>query len=277
VRIFVTGATGFVGSHFVNHALSAGHDVVALRRSAESIPRIVLAREPTWFTKSMEQISQRELAGMDVVVHLAAAGISPRTSPWDELLQWNVVVPTKLLLTAASAGVSRFVAAGSCLEYGRAGARYEFIPPDAPLEPTGAYAASKAAAGLLFCTIAAEKKLQLSYLRLFSVFGSGQHEGNLWPMIRRAALAGENLALTPGEQVRDFIAVERVAAELLTAARDEAVEPGLPQVRNVGSGRPQTVRQFAEHWWREFGAQGKLLIGELPYRSDEVMRYVPQL
>jgi len=277
VRIFVTGATGFIGSHFVNHALSAGHDVVALRRSVESRPRIVLAREPAWLTRSMEQISQRDLAGMDVVVNLAAAGISPRSSPWDELLQWNVVVPTKLLLIAASAGVSRFVAAGSCLEYGRAGGRYEFIPPDAPLEPTGAYAASKAAAGLLFCTIAAEKKLQLSYLRLFSVFGVGQHEGNLWPMIRRAALAGENLALTPGEQVRDFIEVERVAAELLTVARDEAVEPGRPRVRNVGSGRPQTVRQFAEHWWREFGAQGKLLLGELPYRSDEVMRYVPQL
>jgi nucleoside-diphosphate-sugar epimerase len=117
----------------------------------------------------------------------------------------------------------------------------------------------------------------LSYLRLFSVFGAGQHEGNLWPMIRRAALAGENLALTPGEQVRDFIAVEQVAAELLSAAHDEAVELGVPRVRNVGTGRPQTVRQFAEHWWREFGAQGKLLVGELPYRSHEVMRYVPQV
>ncbi|MEX2309156.1 MAG: NAD-dependent epimerase/dehydratase family protein [Pirellulales bacterium] len=277
MRIFVTGATGFIGSHFVNHALSAGHEVVALRRSAESMPRIVLAREPAWLTRSMRQITERDLAGMDVVVHLAAAGISPRSSTWDELLEWNVVVPTKLLLTAASAGVRRFVAAGSCLEYGRAGGRYEFIPPDAPLEPTGAYAASKAAGGVLFCTIAAEKKLQLSYLRLFSVFGVGQHKGNLWPMIRRAALAGENLALTPGEQVRDFIAVEHVAAKLLAAARDEAVEPGVPQVRNVGTGRPQTVRQFAEHWWREFGAQGKLLVGELPYRSDEVMRYVPQV
>ncbi|MEX0612391.1 MAG: NAD-dependent epimerase/dehydratase family protein [Pirellulales bacterium] len=261
----------------MNHALSAGHEVVALRRSAESMPRIVLAREPAWLTRSMRQITERDLAGMDVVVHLAAAGISPRSSTWDELLEWNVVVPTKLLLTAASAGVRRFVAAGSCLEYGRAGGRYEFIPPDAPLEPTGAYAASKAAGGVLFCTIAAEKKLQLSYLRLFSVFGVGQHKGNLWPMIRRAALAGENLALTPGEQVRDFIAVEHVAAKLLAAARDEAVEPGVPQVRNVGTGRPQTVRQFAEHWWREFGAQGKLLVGELPYRSDEVMRYVPQV
>jgi UDP-glucose 4-epimerase len=210
-------------------------------------------------------------------VHLAAAGISPRTGTWDELLEWNVVVPTKLLLISASAGVRRFVAAGSCLEYGRAGERYEFIPPNAPLEPTGAYAASKATGSVLFCTIAAEKKLQLSYLRLFSVFGVGQHEGNLWPMIRRAALAGENLAVTPGDQVRDFIAVEHVAAELLAAASDESIEPGVPRVRNVGSGRPQTVRQFAEHWWREFGAQGTLLVGELPYRNDEVMRYVPRV
>jgi nucleoside-diphosphate-sugar epimerase len=277
VRIFVTGATGFIGSHFVNHALAAGHDVVALRRSAESAPRIRLAREPTWLTKSMQQITVRDLAGMDVTVHLAAAGISPRSGTWDELLECNVVVPTKLLLMAASAGVRRFVAAGSCFEYGRAGERYEYIPADAPLEPTGAYAASKAAGGVLFCAIAAEKKLRLSYLRLFSVFGTGQHEGNLWPMIRRAALAGEDLALTPGEQVRDFIPVEDVADELLAAARDETVEPGIPRVRNVGTGRPQTVRQFAEHWWREFGARGKLLVGELPYRSDEVMRYVPQV
>jgi nucleoside-diphosphate-sugar epimerase len=145
------------------------------------------------------------------------------------------------------------------------------------LEPTGPYAASKAAGGLLFRTIAEEKKLKLSYLRLFSVFGEGQHESNLWPMIRRAALVGEDLPLTPGEQVRDFVPVGQVAAELLAAARDETVKPGIPRVRNVGTGRPQTVRQFAEHWWREFGAQGKLLVGALPYRADEVMRYVPQI
>jgi nucleoside-diphosphate-sugar epimerase len=277
MRIFVTGATGFIGSHFVNHALAAGQEVVALRRSPESVPRIELPREPAWLTKSMGQVTERDLAGMDVVVHLAAVGISPRVATWEELLEWNVAVPMKLLLMAASVGVTRFVAAGSCFEYGRAAARYEFIPPDAPLEPTGAYAASKAAGSVLFRTIALEKKVQLSYLRLFSVFGAGQHEGNLWPMIRRAALAGCDLPLTAGEQVRDFIAVEKVAAELLVAAGDDAVLPGLARVRNVGTGRPQTVRQFAEHWWREFDAQGELLFGQLPYRNDEVMRYVPQL
>jgi nucleoside-diphosphate-sugar epimerase len=275
VRILVTGATGFVGSYFVNQAIGAGHELVALRRSTASMPRIELAREPKWLAASLAQIAEHDLAGTDVVVHLAAAGISPRSSTWDELLEWNVVVPARLLLNAANAGVRRFVATGSCLEYGRAAARYEFIPPNAPLEPTGAYAASKAAGGVLLRTIAVEKMLQLSYLRLFSVFGLGQYEGNLWPMIRRAALAGDDLPLTPGEQVRDFIAVEHVAAELLASACDETVEPGVPQVRNIGTGRPQTVRQFAEHWWREFGARGKLLVGKLPYRNDEVMRYVP--
>ena len=241
------------------------------------MPRVALVREPAWLTRSMHLVTERDLAGTEVLMHLAAAGNSPHSSGWDELLEWNVVVPAKLLLTAASAGVKRIVAAGSCLEYGHAAARYEFIPPDAPLEPAGAYAASKAAGGVLLRTIAEERKVRFSYVRLFSVYGVGQQENNLWPTIRRAALEGDDLPLTPGEQVRDFIAVENVTERLLALACDESVEPGLPRICNLGSSRAQSVRQFAEYWWREFGARGKLLFGALPYRSDEVMRYVAQV
>ena len=84
MRIFITGATGFIGSHFMNHALSAGHEVVALRRTAESMPRVALVREPTWLACSLRQITESDLAGTDVLLHLAAAGISPRSSGWDE-------------------------------------------------------------------------------------------------------------------------------------------------------------------------------------------------
>jgi nucleoside-diphosphate-sugar epimerase len=277
MRLLITGATGFIGSHFVKHALAAGHEVVALRRTAESRPRIDLERQPTWLTKSLSDVDGRDLAGTDCLVHLAAVGISPREAPQDELLKWNVMVPARLMIKAAQANVKRWIVSGTFAEYGRAGARYEFIPPDAPLEPTYPYAASKAAGSLLFRKIAAKEKVQLRYLRLFSVFGEGQHESNLWPMIRRAALAGEDLPLTPGEQVRDFIAVEQVAAAMLAAAADDSVDPGAPRASNVGSGRPQTVREFAEHWWRAFGARGKLLFGALQYRDGEVMRFVPQV
>jgi nucleoside-diphosphate-sugar epimerase len=234
-----------------------------------------LEREPTWITKSLAAVGDSDLAGVDCLVHLAAVGISPREAPLDELRKWNVTTPARLLLKAARNRVLRWVVTGSFAEYGNSGLRYDFIPSDAPLEPTYPYAASKAAGSLLFRQIALDEKAQLSYQRLFSVFGEGQHEQNLWPTIRRAALAGDDLPLTPGEQVRDFIAVERVAAELLSAVDDDSVEPGLPRVRNVGTGCPQSVREFAEYWWRTFDAKGKLLVGALPYREGEVMRYVP--
>jgi nucleoside-diphosphate-sugar epimerase len=275
MRLFVTGATGFIGSHFLNHALAQGHEIVALRRTPESRPRIELAREPNWLTKSLSEVSGSDLRGRDCLVHLAATGISPRVASRDELLKWNVMEPSRLLNKAAEANVKRWVVTGSFAEYGRAGEMYEFIPPDAPLEPTFPYAASKAAGSLMFREIATSEQAQLSYMRLFSVFGPGQHEANLWPTLRRAALAGEDLPLTPGEQVRDFISVEEVAKVILAAALDDSVPPGEPRIRNVGTGHPQSVREFAEHWWQKFEARGKLLFGALPYRADEVMRYVP--
>jgi UDP-glucose 4-epimerase len=277
VRLFVTGATGFIGSHFVHHAIAAGHDVIGLRRTPDSRPRIALTTEPCWLDKSLSAIDQRDLASVDCLVHLAAAGISPRTAPWSELLEQNVAAPTKLLETALAAGVNRWVITGSFAEYGDAGLRYDYIPPDAPLEPTFPYAASKAAGSLVFQTLARQHGAQLAYLRLFSVYGEGQHEANLWPMLQRAAPTGEDVPMTPGEQLRDFVSVEQVAAELLAACCDPTIAPGAPRVTNVGSGQPQTVRQFAEYWWRRWNAKGALQFGALPYRDGEVMRYVPEL
>lgn len=278
MRIFVTGATGFIGSHFVKRALAARHEVVALRRSPESKPVIDWAEAPQWLDRSLEDVEAADLDGMDCIVHLAATGVSPRVAPWNELLRWNVTAPRQLMGAAYAAGVDRWIVTGTFAEYGSAGLRYEFIPPDAPLEPTYAYAASKAAASVTLRALAAESNARLSYLRLFSVYGEGQHEGNLWPMLRAAARRGDDLPMTPGEQIRDFVAVERVADELLrTAEQMERVQPAVARVRNIGSGEPQTVRQFAETWWRRWEAVGELKFGALPYRHGEVMRYVPVL
>ena len=42
MKYLITGGAGFIGSHFINHAHSQGHKILALRRSAESISRINL-------------------------------------------------------------------------------------------------------------------------------------------------------------------------------------------------------------------------------------------
>jgi nucleoside-diphosphate-sugar epimerase len=82
--------------------------------------------------------------------------------------------------------------------------------------------------------------------------------------------------MTPSEQIRDFIPVEEVAWQLLIACQEE-IAPGKPLVTNLGTGRPRSLRDFAEECWAQWQAPGKLLFGAKPYRAGEVMSYVPSL
>lgn len=276
MRIFVTGGTGFVGSHFLNQALQAGHQVVALKRKG-SAPRIPIIGEPQWLVKEMGKVEVADLHKIECVVHLAAHGVNCVKNEFSECLRWNVLEPCALFEKAADAGVRRFVIAGSCFEYGASGERYDFIPASAPLEPILPYSTSKAAATVAFEGFARSRKLEMLIARLFHVFGEGEAESRLWPSLRRAAQSGGDLQMTPARQVRDFTPVETVASVLLESLTRDDLEPGLPNIENVGTGKPQTVGEFAEYWWNRWNAQGKLLIGALPYRENEVMRYVPQI
>jgi nucleoside-diphosphate-sugar epimerase len=173
------------------------------------------------------------------------------------------------------AGVQRFIICGSCFEYGKTGERSHFIPADASLEPTNAYAASKAAATMAAFALAVETKMELLILRPFDVYGEGQHESNFWPSLRKAALAGEDFAMTAGEQIRDFITVEKVADIFIAALTRTDLRPGEPKIENAGSGVAQNLRSFAESQWTLMAAKGRLKIGARPYRPGEVMRCAP--
>lgn len=173
-------------------------------------------------------------------------------------------------------GVKRFVVAGTCFEYGQSGDRYEFIPTNAPLEPTLSYPTSKAAASIAWAGFCREKQISLSILRIFQVYGEGEAETRMWPSLRAAAEAGKDYPMTMGEQFRDFIEVGKVADQFIHALSTHS-HSGQPEIRHVGSGQPQSLRSFAECWWKQWNAKGSLKIGIVPYRKGEMMRYVPRI
>ncbi|MDP2139061.1 MAG: NAD-dependent epimerase/dehydratase family protein, partial [Candidatus Didemnitutus sp.] len=127
MKLFVTGGTGFIGSHFVKQALAAGHEVRALRRSG-SQTRIKLDREPDWLEVPFEDLEPDHFRGIEILVHLAAHSANVPYDTLENCLHWNVTVPLRMAQRALLAGVKRFVVAGTCFEYGRSGERYEFIP-----------------------------------------------------------------------------------------------------------------------------------------------------
>ena len=236
-----------------------------------------LPQEPVWLQGNLDGDWSAALSQCDALVHLAASGVNPQKSDWDESFEVNVRQSLNLWRQAVKAGVKRLVICGTCFEYGKTGERREFIPVDAPLEPTHAYAASKAAATMAVVGLAIEQQIELLVLRPFHVFGEGESSERFWPSLRRAALTGEDFPMTAGEQVRDFVPVETVAEHFVTALARTDLRAGEPKIENVGTGKPQTLRAFAESWWQQWGAKGKLKIGEVPYRVHEIMRYVPEI
>lgn len=276
MRLFVTGGTGFVGTHFLQQALARGHEIVAQRRPG-SQPRLPLAKQPVWVDRALDANFEDVLTGCDAMVHLASHTPNPPYAPLDECLYWNVYASLKLARQAYTLGIGQFLVAGSCFEYGLGAAGQAFTTTYTSLKPTLSYPTSKAAASVAFEGFARESEVKLKNLRIFQVFGEGEDEKRFWPSLRAAALAGQDFPMSPGDQVRDFISVEEVARQFCEHLDFSSTIAGQPEIHHVASGRPQTLLSFAMYWWNKWKASGNLLPGALPYRKNEIMRLVPNL
>lgn len=178
---------------------------------------------------------------------------------------------------AYESNINKFIIGGSCFEYGRSGERYQFIPTTAALEPITNYATSKAVASILLYGWASKNNISMHIMRFFHVYGEGEHENRLWPSLKSAALSGRDFEMTKGEQVRDFISVDELVYHIIQSLSFNLITPGVPKISNIGSGNILTVYEFCSYWWQKWGAKGKLIVGKVPYRENEVMRYVPEL
>lgn len=174
MRIFVTGATGFIGAHFVELALAEGHDVVGLYRSDGPRHRAVIEQlrshgaslrhgdvlDPDSFADTLK--------GSDVVCHFAAAF---RESGADEAYfeRMNVEGTTNVAQAAVAAGVKRFVHCGTAGIYGQRVAGT--ISESTPIRPWNSYERSKLAADQRVREIAGAAGMEFVILRPTAVYG----------------------------------------------------------------------------------------------------------
>lgn len=174
MRIFVTGATGFIGAHFVERALAEGHEVIGLYRGDGPRHR---ARIEHLRSRGADlrrgNILQPEsfagaMAGCDVVCHFAAAF---RESGADEayFARMNVDGTTNVLEAAVASGVKRFIHCGTAGIYGQRVAGT--INEKTPIRPWNSYERSKLAADEQVRCLSSAAGMQYVILRPTAVYG----------------------------------------------------------------------------------------------------------
>jgi nucleoside-diphosphate-sugar epimerase len=267
MKILVTGATGFIGSHLVRRLLSDGDEVVAATRAGSSTWRLDDVRRDVEFLEldlsaPLDGRLTRGLRGIEVVHHLAAAGVNPRYDSGEAVVAANVVGTTRLLALASALDVRRFVYCGSCFEYGSGNGLVESALP----QPQSDYAASKSAAWLLAHSHSRRNGLPVVSLRPFTVYGPFESSYRLVPATIMGALDGRRIELTGGEQTRDFVYVED-AVSAFTAAASDAAPVGA--TFNVCTGVETSVAELARAVV-EIAGGGELELGALPYRDNEL-------
>ncbi|HWS31960.1 MAG TPA: NAD-dependent epimerase/dehydratase family protein, partial [Actinoplanes sp.] len=198
MRVVVTGAAGFIGSHLVGALRAAGHDVTGADLAGADV-RCDLATDDL-----------RSIADTDLILHLAGRpGVRSSWGDGAAGAHRDNVVATRRLLEAA-AGV-RFVFASSSSVYGDAGRP---CTEDDPVDPRSPYAESKAEAELL--VRAADNTVILRY---FSVYGPRQRPDMAFHRFVEAALDGTPAPLYgDGGQSRSFTYVGDVVDATIRAA-----------------------------------------------------------
>ncbi len=274
MNIFVTGATGFLGSNFTEELVKRGFNVTALKRKFNSKTAIKLSNQPKWVISTIEDLEASYLKGIDVVVHLASAGVSPKQSDWNELSKVNINGSFELIKKANYAGCKRIIVAGSAFEYGYSGNFFDKIPTNAPLIPLNLYGASKVAGFYKLYSFALNNLIELYYPRIFSVYGHGQYYKNFWPSLYNSAINKIDFKMTTGNQVRDFVHIDVVVSKLIKGCLRKDISAKKPLVENLGSGKGITLRDFAIKEWAKFSQGGQLLFGENQSRETDINRLV---
>lgn len=269
MRIFLTGASGFVGASVLREFVAQpGVETAVLLREPASAWRIagLLARttvvEAGFEDEAVLERALRAFAPTHLV-HLAWTGVAGRNRN-DAAQHRNAYLSMRLVEMGLAAGARHFVGLGSQAEYGPCQARIDETTPTAP---TTMYGASKLSACLMAGRLCENAGARFAWLRLFSSYGPRDNPEWLIPYLALKLLRRERPSVTAAEQRWDYVYVDD-AARAVAAVTHEA---GAAGVFNLGSGTAPRLRDIIERVRDEIDPALPVGFGEVPYRPDQVM------
>ncbi|MEW6181617.1 MAG: NAD-dependent 4,6-dehydratase LegB [Bacillota bacterium] len=250
LKVLVTGAAGFIGSHLVEELVKSGHEVKAfVRYNARSdwgwLQATSCLKDVSVFAGDIRDYDAvKEAArGVDTVFHLAALIGIPYSyvSPL-AYIKTNVEGTYNVLQAAREEGLKRVMHTSTSEVYGTA--RYAPIDEEHPLQAQSPYAASKIGADQLALSFYRSFGLPVTVVRPFNTFGPRQSARAVIPTVITQLLQGkEVLRLGNLSPTRDFNYVRDTVSGMIKVGLSDHTTG---QVVNVGSGRETSLMEVVE-------------------------------
>jgi len=273
IRVLVTGAAGFIGSHLSRELVGRNAEVFLIDKPGISTARIedILDKVRVHYVDitdfSSLKNSIREIRPQKIF-HLAA--YVDVTRDWaivDKMINVNIKGTLNLLRSLEGVNYDCFVNTGTCEEYGDNPTPFSEDQVPNPVSP---YSASKVSTTMFCQMLHKTVNLPIVTVRPLIAYGPGQESQMLIPSLIKNALNGKSFKMTKGEQTRQFNYIDDVVEGFILAG---TTPEAIGEVINLGSGAEYRIKDVAKMILNLMGNPIKLEIGALPYRPGETMHF----
>ena len=296
MKLLVTGAAGFIGSHVAKRFLARGDEVVGLDNLNDyydvTLKQARLARLQTQPAFRFVKLELADQAGMSAlfarerfqrVVHLGAqAGVRHSLTEPHSYVTSNIVGTLNVLEGCRHNGVEHLVYASTSSVYG-AGTHMPFSEHDPVAHPLSLYAATKRSTELMAHSYSALFGLPTTGLRFFTVYGPWGRPDMALFLFTRAILAGTPIEVyNNGHHQRDFTYVDDIVEGVVRACDkvatanpdwngdepDPATSRAPFRIYNIGSDRPIELLRYIEVLEQWLGRKSERVM--LPLQPGDV-------
>ncbi|MDA8692809.1 NAD(P)-dependent oxidoreductase [Saprospiraceae bacterium] len=270
MKVLVTGATGFIGSHVVESLLkrkdiniitsSSNNTGVRLKKWYSQVKHV-----PFDFDRPLPDDIHSYFLNPDVLIHLAWSNLPN----YSELIHFekNLMPQYFFIKKMVESGLTNINITGTCFEYGK---QEGACSTELLTNPNNPYALAKDTLRKFLQELVKVSPFNFKWIRLFYMYGEGQSKKSILSLLQSAIDNGdETFNMSGGEQLRDYMPVTEVAKFIV----ENALKADNSGIINCCSGKPISIRGLVDDYLKIHNKNIKLNLGYYPYTAHEPMAF----
>ena len=274
IKVTVTGACGFIGSHLTKKLIEQGYSVVGVDCLDDNLYSRSVKESRL---KSLKQLNNFEYLNLNIakdeldlsikdskfVFNLAA--LPGQVLSWklfDQYVESNILGTKKVIDSCIRNNVSKIIQASTSSVYGKFAIGNEFQDT----KPISPYGITKLAAENLLFALTNDNDLDFTILRYFFVYGPGQRPDMAIQRFLSAIKMGQEISITgDGTQKRDITYVQDVVDATISASSITEKK----QIFNISGGKQFTLNQIIDECFKVSGLNSSINYVERPIGDQE--------